>query len=79
VVKRDTTGYYAVPSLRQERERKLLTQAQLASQAGVSRSAIVAAEKGARIRIFILERLAQALQVEKQALTAIPAPGPSDP
>jgi len=66
--KRERTGYYAVPHLRRLREEAILTQEQLARAAGVSRATIVAAEGGQTVRIYILEKLAHALQVDKHRL-----------
>jgi DNA-binding XRE family transcriptional regulator len=64
----ERSGYYAVPYLRPMRERAILTQAQLAEQAGIGRATVIAAERGDRVRVHVLEKLARALGVEKQAL-----------
>lgn len=70
------TGYYAVPYLRALREQQMLTQAQLAEMADVSRATIVTAEQGERVRIHVIEKLAQALGTDKRMLAYGPAEQP---
>jgi transcriptional regulator with XRE-family HTH domain len=57
--------YLLGPKLRQARERKVLTQVELAEQAGVSPQTIYQLERGAqRARPSTLRKLAQALGVQ---------------
>lgn len=63
-----TRGRYPVPYLRQLREYAVLTQSQLAEQAGVGRATVIAAEKGDNISVTSIEKLAGALGMDKRAL-----------
>ena len=63
----------AVPGLYAYRERALLTQQELATQAGISRKTISDAEQGARISRGNARKIADALGIEA-ALLLQPAP-----
>jgi transcriptional regulator with XRE-family HTH domain len=56
------------PQLRYWREKRFLTQEQLAAQAGVASATISRIEQGHDARITTLVRLARALGVEPRAL-----------
>ena len=59
-----------VPNLRRVRERRLLTQAELAARTGLQRVTINRLETGAtRARISTVRRLAAALEVDPAELT----------
>jgi transcriptional regulator with XRE-family HTH domain len=55
-------------NLKPVRERRLLTQVELAEKAGVSRVAISRIESGGHARISTVRRLAEALNVEPEEL-----------
>lgn len=59
---------YTVPNLRAIRERKRLTPAALARQAGVCVDTILSAENGCQIQRLTLNKLADALQVSPDRL-----------
>jgi transcriptional regulator with XRE-family HTH domain len=62
-----------VPGLREVRERRLLTQRELAVLTGLSRMAISELENGrTAARISTVRRLAAALEVEPHLLTRLP-------
>lgn len=61
-----------VPGLRQARMRRLLTQAQLSEQSGVSRPAIHRIEGGQPARLNTIRKLAGALEVEPAELLEEP-------
>jgi transcriptional regulator with XRE-family HTH domain len=54
--------------LRDIRLAAVITQAQLAEKAGVTEATVVAAEKGRKVRISTVRKLAQALGVTPQEL-----------
>lgn len=56
------------PALRLWRTRRVLTQAELARRAHVSRGTIIAAEHGRRIQVPKAARLARALGVTRETL-----------
>ena len=63
-----------VPRLRAARRDAVLTQAELATAAGLSEATVVAAEKGQRVRISTVRKLAAALGVDpKELLRTVPA------
>lgn len=64
-----------IPNLRRWREHALLTQKELAEQAGVSRPTLVRAEQGEPISMLNIRRLAGALEVKPdQLLYEVPGP-----
>lgn len=66
-----------VPGLREARFAAVLTQAELAKEAGVSETTVVAAEKGRKVRISTVRKLAWALGVYPEELTKPPVVGPT--
>ena len=62
-----------VPALRRLRQRLALSQADLASRAGVARSTIVSAEQGVNPRPSTIRRLAVALGCEPSDLLDVTA------
>lgn len=69
----------ALPFLEAWRLYCLLTQRQLAEQSGVSRSTIVAAEHGARLRVATIDKLARALALPSSTLAHTPPPRNAPP
>lgn len=63
-----------VPRLRDARIRAFLTQVELAERAGVAEPTVVAAEKGKKIRISTVRKLAEALGIGPQDLVALSPP-----
>ena len=61
------------PGLQAQRGKQLLTQTELAAKAGVSRATVANAERGARVGLASVEKLAKALGVNIDVLTAAPA------
>lgn len=61
-----------LPHLAAHREAQLLSQAELAAQSGVSRSAISDAEGGRPIRLSNARKLAQALKISPKQLLSAP-------
>jgi transcriptional regulator with XRE-family HTH domain len=58
-----------LPHLREIRERRLLTQIELADKAGVGRTTIIRIEQGeSNVRPRTIKRLARALRVRPEAL-----------
>ncbi len=66
-----------LPNLRAVRLRALLTQEQLAQQAGLSRLSVNKIEQGQPARLSTIKKLAAALQVDPAVLMA-PAPEPGE-
>lgn len=62
-----------IPSLREARRAAVITQAELAAKAGVTEATIVAAEKGKKVRISTVRKLAAALGVEPRELMGSPS------
>ena len=62
-----------LPALREVRLRALLTQGQLAEQAGVSRQSITRAERGEPVAPATIRRLARALRVAPEILMGPPS------
>ncbi len=63
----------AAPSLLYWRDRRMLTQEQLAQHSGVARSAIARLEAGGEARFSTIRKIAAALEIEPEVLRA-PAP-----
>lgn len=59
-----------IPRLRAERLAVVLTQAELAMRAGVAEATVVAAERGKKVRISTVRRLAAALGIKPEELIA---------
>lgn len=64
-----------LPGLRAARRCAVLTQADLATIAHLSEATVVAAEKGKRVRISTVHKLAWALDVHPHELTSPPQSG----
>lgn len=69
-----------MPNLRQVRQRRLLTQAELAQRAGISETEISRIETGHhKARISTVRKLCAALGVEADALLTPPRPATTAP
>ena len=67
-----------VPRLRATRLAAVLTQAELAAKAGVSETTVVTAERGRKVRISTVRKLAAALGVEPRELLGHESDAPKD-
>ena len=68
MAKQEDVRGVALPYLTTWRQYRVLTQAQLASAAGISRATIGAAEQGKRVRHINVQKLATALGIDALTL-----------
>ena len=66
---------FPLPGLRPARHRRLVSQAELAKQAGLTIATVSRIEHGQPARLSTIRRLAAALQVEPDDLLHEPEPG----